>query len=244
MLFQFPMMTGADLLNAYRAVEDPVYEAERACRYVTFQRVLRHLGPGLGLKLLDVGAYCGYFLDVARAGGYEAEGIELSSWAAERAAALGFPVHTESLAARVASGATYDVVTMWDVIEHLADPRAELMSAQRLLPPGGRLYLSTIDANSAAARLLGRHWPWLMDMHLYYFTRQTITTLLRQAGFDVRRIGLYTHVVSVEYLLKKAVAAFPGAGPAIGAAARLVPRRLQVPVNLGDNMLVSAVRRA
>jgi SAM-dependent methyltransferase len=237
------MLAEPDLIEAYRAVEDPLYEAERMCRYVTFRRVLRHLGPGGGRRLLDVGAYCGYFVDVAREGGYEAEGLELSSWAAERARALGLAVHTESLAARLASGATYDVVTMFDVIEHMADPRTELADVFRLLPPGGRLYLSTIDADSLFARVLGRHWPWLMDMHLYYFTRQTITMLLNQAGFEIQGIGLYTHVVSAGYLLQKAAATFPGAERAVRLLGTVVPGRLHVPINLGDNMLVSAVRR-
>jgi SAM-dependent methyltransferase len=243
LLFQWPMPAAEDLLRAYRAVEDPLYEEEREGRYVTFRRVVQKLGPGEGRRLLDVGAYCGYFLDVARQAGYRAEGIELSAWAASRAALLGVAVEDESLADRAASGRRYDVVTMWDVVEHLADPRAELASAFRLVSPGGRLYLSTIDAASLVARVMGRRWPWLMDMHLYYFTRHTIAKLLQEAGFEVDGIGLYTHVVSAGYLLRKAGATFPPAAPVFRRLAAVPPPHWRVPVNLGDNMLVSARRR-
>jgi SAM-dependent methyltransferase len=242
MLSQWPTPSGAELLASYRAVEDPVYEAEKDNRYFTFRRVVRRLGPGGGQRLLDVGAYCGYFLDVAREHGYQPEGMELSRWAAERARALGFPVHSDTLTDLAERHARYDVVTMWDVIEHMGDPRAELEAVFTLLAPGGRLYLSTIDAGSLTARLLGSRWPWLMDMHLHYFTHQTVTALLREAGFDVRRIDEYTHVVSSRYLLQKAAASIPRAAPGLRAVAGVVPSRWRIPVNLGDNMLVSAVR--
>ena len=244
MLAQRPMAPSAELLSAYRAVEDPVYEIEKASRYFTFRRVVRRLGPGDGQRLLDVGAYCGYFLDVARESGYRPEGMELSRWAAERARTLGFEIHSNALQELAASGARYDVVTMWDVIEHMVDPRAELEAVLMLLPAGGRLYLSTLDVSSVFARLLGPRWPWLMDMHVYYFDRRTITALLRQVGFEVRAIDRYTHVVSAQYLFQKLTAAFPLARPAVRALATVVPGEWRVPVNVGDNILISAVRPA
>jgi hypothetical protein len=153
-------------------------------------------------------------------------------------------MHNETVEERAASGDTYDVVTMWDVVEHLADPRAELEAAFSLLAPGGALHLSTIDASSRVARVMGRHWPWLMDMHLYYFDRRSVSRLLEQAGFRVDRIGSYTHVVSVDYLLSKVGAAVPAVDPAAEAVRAVVPEHWRLPVNLGDNMHVIARRPA
>ena len=242
LLFQWPMPAGADLLEAYGAVVDPLYVYERDNRYLTFRRVLDELGPPCARRLLDVGAYCGYFVDVARQAGFRAEGAELSAWAVAQARDLGLTMHNQTVAERAAAGDRYDVVTMWDVVEHLEDPRTELEAAFRLLEPGGQLHLATIDAGSGVARALGRRWPWLMDMHLYYFDRPTITRLLEQAGFEVDRIGHYTHVVSAGYLLRKVGAAVPGAGRVAEALRRVVPDRWRVPVNLGDNMHVVAHR--
>jgi SAM-dependent methyltransferase len=244
LLFQWPMPDPDDLIKAYGAVEDPLYVGERDNRYLTFRRVLSKLGPPRARRLLDVGAYCGYFVDVAAGAGFRAEGAELSAWAVAQARHLGLTMHNETLGERTASGDRYDVLTMWDVIEHLEDPRAELEAACRLLEPGGMLHLSTIDAHSRVARMLGRHWPWLMDMHLYYFDRRTITRLLGQAGFRVEGIGYYSHVVSVDYLLSKIGAAAPAVDPVAEAVRTVVPEHWRVPVNLGDNMHVVARRAA
>ncbi len=194
------------------------------------------------MRLLDVGAYCGYFLEVAREGGYQAEGLELSRWAAEHARRAGFTVWCETLTERALSSATYDVLTLWDVVEHFADPRAELQAAFRLLRPGGRLYVSTIDAGSLVARLLGSRWPWLMDMHLFYFDRSTLAVLLEEVGFRVVGRQSYTHTVSADYLLRKVAASFPLLAPVAHLLRRIVPRQWPIPVNLGDNMLMTAVK--
>lgn len=242
MLFQWPMRSAAELLRAYQDVEDPLYVAEKDNRYRTFRRVLKALGPGQGRTLLDVGAYCGYFLDVAREGGFRPEGLELSRWASEHARGLGFTVHGLTLRELAARGGAYDVVTLWDVVEHFADPREELAAAFRLVRPGGRIYLSTIDASSLVARAFGAQWPWLMDMHLFYFGRSTLAMMLEEVGFRVTGVQTYTHIISAEYLLRKLAASFQPAAPVLGGLRRLVPSRWSVPFNLGDNMLMVAER--
>jgi SAM-dependent methyltransferase len=244
LLFQWPLPAAETLVAAYAAVEDPLYLAEKENRYATFSRAVRLLGPARGRRLLDVGAYCGIFADVARGAGFHAEALELSRWAAAHARRLGLTVHEETLADHAASGARYDVVTMWDVIEHLPDPRRELAAAFRLLAPGGRLHLSTIDASSLVARALGARWPWLMHMHLFYFDRANLGALLEQVGFRVVARRDYVHTVSAGYLLRKAAASFGGLAPALSAAARVVPPRLAIPVSLGDNKAIEAERPA
>jgi 2-polyprenyl-3-methyl-5-hydroxy-6-metoxy-1,4-benzoquinol methylase len=242
LLFQWPMPRADELEEAYSGVVDPLYMAERDNRILTFRNVIRSLGPATGRRLLDVGAYCGYFLEVARESGFRAEGLELSRWAANHARAQGFTVHAEPLQALAGGSERYEVLTLWDVVEHLPDPREQLAAARTLLLPGGRLYLSTIDTGSLLARVLGARWPWLMDMHLVYFDRPTISALLEEAGFRVTGIRTYSHTVSAGYLLRKIAASFPALSPLAHGVARVIPTHWPIPVNLGDNMLVSAER--
>ena len=242
LLFQWPMPEAEDLEAAYAGVVDPLYMSERENRILTFRNVIRALGPATGRRLLDVGAYCGYFLEVARERGFRVEGLELSRWAATHARAQGFTVHSEPLEVLANTAERYEVLTMWDVVEHLPDPREELAAARMLLVPGGRLYLSTIDTGSLVARMLGARWPWLMDMHLVYFDRPTLSALLAEAGFRVTGISTYSHTVSAGYLLRKIGASFPVLSPLARALSRVIPTGWPVPVNLGDNMLVSAER--
>ena len=242
LLFQWPMPPQEALEAAYAGVVDPLYMAERENRILTFRKAVRALGPAAGRRLLDVGAYCGYFLEVAREAGFRAEGLELSRWAAGIARSQGFTIHSQPLEERARTSDRYHVVTMWDVIEHLPDPREELAAAHRLLLPGGRLHLTTIDTGSLVARMLGARWPWLMDMHLVYFDRATLSALLEEAGFRVLDVRTYSHTVSSGYLLRKLGASFPALAPVTRALGRIVPPGWPVPVNLGDNMLVSAER--
>jgi 2-polyprenyl-3-methyl-5-hydroxy-6-metoxy-1,4-benzoquinol methylase len=241
-LVQWPCPSEQELVDAYTDVEDPVYLAEKENRYLTFRRAVRILGPAAGRRLLDVGAYCGIFVDVAREAGFRAEGLELSRWAAAQARSLGLVIHEQTLTERAALGERYDVLTLWDVIEHLADPRRELEAAHRLLGDGGRIHVSTIDTSSFVARVLGARWPWLMHMHLCYFDRQNLSALLESVGFRVVDRRNYTHTVSAGYLLRKIAASFPGAAPLVRAASLLVPSDLPVPVSLGDNMVITAVK--
>ncbi len=94
-------------------------------------------GPGPG-RLLDVGCATGEFLAAARARGWDTYGVEPSPPAAQEAAsASGSPIHNGTLDTAAYATSWFDVITMWDVIEHLQSPRAYIEQAARLLKPGG-----------------------------------------------------------------------------------------------------------
>ncbi|MDQ1375193.1 MAG: hypothetical protein QOJ09_2531, partial [Actinomycetota bacterium] len=73
---------------------------------------------------------------------------------------------------------------------------------------------------------------------------RTLPALLTQAGFTDVEIGLYTHVVSGRYLLRKLAASFRPVAFIARGLERVVPSRMRVPINLGDNMIVSARKPA
>ncbi|HET9253307.1 MAG TPA: class I SAM-dependent methyltransferase, partial [Candidatus Eisenbacteria bacterium] len=100
---------------------------------------------------------------------------------------------------------TYDVVTLWEVLEHLPDPRGTLSAVRRTLKPQGLLALSTPDAGSAVARILGRRWPgWSkIPEHLFFFDRSTTRRILVEAGFHILSMRYVSLVVSWRYLLDR-----------------------------------------
>ncbi|CAA7621665.1 methyltransferase domain-containing protein [Magnetospirillum sp. UT-4] len=236
------------LADLYADVEDPLYLANRAAREVnfafTFDRIAPHL-PKSG-ALLDVGAYCGLFVAEAKRRGWDAEGVDPSRWASRMAAEqVGVTVHQGTLdSAATALKPPYDVVTTWDVLEHVADPLGYLAQINRLLKDGGVVALSTLDAGSDFARLLGRRWPWLMDMHIFYFTRPLLRRWLEQSGFEVLMLEDYRHYATVPYLWEKAAALLPGVlGRAAAGFGRLFPKSWVIPVSFGDVVLVVARKR-
>jgi len=167
------------------------YVGQEAARRAQARRklaTLRWLAPRVPRRgrLLDVGCAAGFFLAEARAF-YEVQGVELSDWSSAYARdRLGLPVFTGTLQAAALPADHYDVVTLWDVIEHVPDPVPLLAQAARVLRSGGRLVLTTGDWGSAYAQGKGADWhlmtpPW----HLSFFSRATLATAAARAGLRV-----------------------------------------------------------
>jgi SAM-dependent methyltransferase len=141
-------------------------------------------------RLLDVGCAAGFFIAEAAEHPlcrYTVQGVELSRYAAAFAQErMGLPVFNGTLAQAALPAGHFDVVTLWDVIEHVDDPAAVLAEVARVLAPGGRVVLTTGDIGSVYAQARGADWhlmtpPW----HLYYFDRATLAATAQRAGLQV-----------------------------------------------------------
>lgn len=139
-------------------------------------------------SILDIGCAYGYFCELAAKRGWKTEGVEVSAHAAQMARDQAkVPVHTGTLAEVALAQASFDVATMWDVLEHSFDPSGELAAVNRVLKPGGYLFLTLPDAGSLIARLSGRYWFGYKKAaeHNYFFSRRTLEQLLSRAGFKM-----------------------------------------------------------
>jgi len=203
------------ILASYRGAVDETFIAQNNERVATFQRSLQRvlkaegIEAGAGIRVLDVGCAGGAFLIAARNLGLKATGIEPSRWLSEQARTrYGLDVRTGTLAEQDLPKAAFDIVTLWDVLEHLSDPAAELQRVRALLKDNGLLIVNYPDFGSAASRLLGRKWPFLLSVHLTYFTRGTIRTFLARQGFAVRDIRTHWQTLALGYVLRRAGAYF------------------------------------
>jgi len=154
-------------------------------------------------RILDVGCGVGYFLRVARSRGWNTAGLDLDKCAVDIARSHGLDVQWETMcSARLAD--SFDVVTLFNVIEHVSDPRKALESAYGALDAGGLLVLETPTDDCAigpVARLLytlsGTRFiapvrylfgPGGGGEHVFRFSRKTIGLLLAETGFRVEQI--------------------------------------------------------
>lgn len=173
--------------------------AQQAALYLkTYQKRMALVSRWLPSKarILDVGCAAGYFLRVARDAGHDVHGCELSAPIAKFAVQeLGADrVHVglldEAVRAKNWAPHSFDLVTAWDVVEHVPEPQALLAQMRELIKPTGRLLLETQNVASRWARWLGRRWHhYKHDEHLYHFDPNTIRRLLDSSGFRVLAIG-------------------------------------------------------
>jgi 2-polyprenyl-3-methyl-5-hydroxy-6-metoxy-1,4-benzoquinol methylase len=213
------------LARVYGELADTEYASEEDNRRRTAANYLHLIGtdhphPG---RLLDVGCATGVFAELACARGWQVTGLDASPWAIARARER-CPRAT-FVAGLIEdapfAGSTFGVITMWDVMEHVRSPRDTLRHLHECLAPGGMVYLNVPNADSAVARLMGRHWILLLREHLWYFSPATMTRLLNDAGFDLMWTRPNQVRFSLANILKRS-AQYPNA---LGTVARYLAGR-------------------
>jgi 2-polyprenyl-3-methyl-5-hydroxy-6-metoxy-1,4-benzoquinol methylase len=146
--------------------------------------------PSSTVRLLDVGCSSGAFLQSALRLGFSAEGVEPSADAAQTARAAGLKVFTGYLEQAQFPDASFDAITLIEIVEHLRDARSLLQECARILKPGGVVLVTTPNAHSWTARAMGARWAGfsLNDMggHISFFNPHSI-------GLLATRCGLQTH---------------------------------------------------
>ncbi len=233
----------------YSDVEDPAYIKYKKARYKTFRKALHKISPFFPNKghLLDVGAYCGFFLKTFNKSfkSWDTTGIEPSKWASE------YGIHHQELDIRTGTleenisqlNKDYDAVVSWDVLEHVKDPLAFLTQINSIMKQNGVFCFSTLDVDNWFPKLMGKHWPWLMDMHLFYFNRNTTEQFLNRAGFKIVRAHRHVHYISIQYFAEKINAILPyKLGSPFYFIRKVMPQNLLVPFSFGDIKIYICVK--
>jgi 2-polyprenyl-3-methyl-5-hydroxy-6-metoxy-1,4-benzoquinol methylase len=134
-------------------------------------------------RYLDVGCSTGFVVEAARSRGWEGVGIDLNPSAVEFGRQRGLDLRTTSLEGGGFEPASFDAVSLFDVLEHLIDPLRILRRCVALLKPGGILFLYVPNYDSASRLLMGKdaHFIWPTH-HLNYYTPVTIRDLMAREG--------------------------------------------------------------
>ena len=150
-------------------------------------------------RLLDIGCGEGLFIKIAQENGWDVEGTEISEYASKVASeATDKQIWHGELWGANYPAASFDVVTIWHVLEHMADPIRTLREARRVLKKDGLCIVAVPNVNDLImqlAYLLVRRKKQVLftpddkELHLFHFSRRTLQSFLRQAGFKSVRIG-------------------------------------------------------
>lgn len=152
-------------------------------------------GPG---RVLDVGCGDGRFLSAIQKLGWACIGVEPNQKAVEFARArLQLDVRQGDLSI-INDELKFDLITMWDVLEHVPSPTSVLRHANRLLGSDGQLALSVPNWDSFERQFFHKRWIALdAPRHLYHFSPQTITRLLHKCDFEIERLQATAPVLSL-----------------------------------------------
>lgn len=226
-------------LESFYALQpgDQEYLREEAGRRKGFREVLekieRYVPSG---KLLDFGAGPGIFLSEARKKGWEVHGIELSHEAIKSASELyDIALDRGGLERLQAFPSEYfDVITAFDVIEHLKDPVQFGRDIRRVLKPGGLCVITTPKFDSLLARIMMSRWYAILPAHLVYFTNAGIDIWAKKAGLVLKQKGYFKRYFTLRYILYR-LAGIIGISYTLQVAGS---RSLVVPLQLFDEFLL------
>lgn len=162
-------------------------------------------------KLLDIGCATGGFLSFAQSAGFSVSGTDVSDFAVKKAKKK-FPnkIRKGAFSKLNYPAKSFDVVSMFDVIEHLENPKIALGKIHQTLKSDGLLVFTTGNSSSLTARLLGKRWFFFVPpQHIWVFNRNNLGQLLSNTGFDMVKFNYVGRHLSMKHLVHQARTVYP-----------------------------------
>ena len=227
-----PRDAAVGLLGRYG---ESAHESELESRFAaaTYVNLVKKHLPTFPASVLDIGCSDGAFLSaMADAGASHLEGVEPSRIAAALATDPRLTIHVKGFE-DFSSQSRFDLITIFQTIEHLADPHATLNRARDLCSERGHVMIVCHDRLSAVNRLLQKRSPIFDLEHLQIFTQAGLRAFFDSQGFQIRMMRRFTNKYSLSYVLRLA---------GIQVAPNSAATRLVVPVPAGNVVLFAQSR--
>jgi len=200
------LLESANIEDIQGTWEQPIIEAhirELPAKAINASDALDHINTFTASKgkLLDIGCFCGVFLNAASQIGWDCYGIEpLVAPSIYARAAFGLPVITDTLRDNTYPPEFFDVVTAFQVFEHLIHPDQEIQMIHRILKPRGLLAIEVPNIDTPAVKIMrGKHRHFTQD-HVSFFSAHTLQIFLERFDFRVREIYYPSRAMSVHHL--------------------------------------------
>ena len=208
MIYESPRYDAQKIIQGYMGSQESGHDSQYLGRVNSFLNALkkhRKYLPLPGSKLLDIGTAGGAFLDAAKRFGYDAYGMEPSADLVARGKSRGLAIVQGNIESHNFGNRNFDIVCLWDVIEHLPNPKSALMEIRKLLKPNGILLINFPDIGTWQAKLTGKRFWWILSGHLQHFTRASISDICIRTGFKIYHFQRYWQTLEFGYLERMAV---------------------------------------
>ncbi len=246
MIFESPRYDADTIVKGYMASQEGEHDSQYSMRVYSFYRALKKQAkrlPPPGAKVLDIGTAGGAFLDAAKQYGYDAYGMEPSADLVARGKARGLQIEQGTIESHSFAHGSFDMVCLWDVIEHLPDPKLALVEIRKLLKPDGILLINFPDIGTWQAKLAGKRFWWILSVHLHHFTRKSILDICSRTGFEAFHFQRYWQTLEFGYLERMAV---HYRIPLTGLITRLTPgfiQRIPIPYYASQTTALARIKK-
>ncbi len=188
--------------DSKRSLFEKAYHFVKGIALKNKLNLINSLQPNKG-KILDIGAGTGEFLSVAKQNGWETTGVEPSDKAKQIAINKGVSF-VEAIAQL--EDRSFDVITMWHVLEHVPDLDLQIKELKRLLKPTGSLIIAVPNFKSFDAEYYGKFWAaYDVPIHFWHFSKKAIQKLFQKEQMELVKIlpmkfdSFYVSLLSEKY---------------------------------------------
>lgn len=203
-----PRLNPEIILKGYSEGTDEAFVSQAKGRELTFSKSMKLIEKySKKGKILDIGTAGGSFLHAAKIRGWDVYGVEPNKWLCKWGNKnYGIDIKQGDIFSNKFPSNFFDVVTLWDVLEHVSDPMKVLKECNRILKRGGLLVINYPDIESLVARMMGKKWVFLLRVHIFYFTPKTISLILNKSGFIPFKFKKHFQTLALGYILTRAEA--------------------------------------
>ena len=210
--FQYlnPRVESKIIIESYENNIDEIHISQDKSRIKTFSKSLKKIIKILDIKnkesksFLDIGSASGACLKSIKNLGFQEEGYEPSRWMSEYGKKNYNVNINQGSISNVIIDKKFDLISFWDVLEHVTDLNKTLKKVQTISKKNGILIINVPDIDSIACRVMQNNWPFFLNVHLYYFNKKTIKTLLKKYNFDLINSFSHGQYLELGYLCKRA----------------------------------------
>tara|TARA_Y100001970_G_scaffold129469_1_gene159652 strand:- start:1182 stop:2084 length:903 start_codon:yes stop_codon:yes gene_type:complete len=203
----FSELCDVNFENSYKDVLDPTYIEQIDNKKDYFDNLINKISSLIKSEdhVLEIGSYYGAFGSQIKDKVKSYTGIELSSYASKYAKEkFGLDIKNQNVSDFFKSNnKKFDIIFMFDVIEHLDDPDSVLKLCSQNLNKNGRLIISTMNMNSFFAKVTGRYYQWIIAMHKFYFSHDSMKKYLNKNNLEINKIVNDVRIISLEYFFLK-----------------------------------------
>lgn len=189
-IYQNPRFDDSAIKKSYSKKRDFYRSLPRTTNAMSFEFINSIRVKSIGMmpgRILDIGCAFGNFLYAAKRLGWKTYGIEIDKNMIDIAKKNG-KIFFGTLEKANYNKNFFDVVTMFDVIEHVPNPDSTLKEVRRIMKKDGTLVIQTPAADSIYRKIKGREWDYYGLQHLNYFSKESMKKILKKNGFVVKKI--------------------------------------------------------